>query len=319
MWMKSLKATGAVVLSLSLIVGCSSNANQSGGNDGGDDLSGNIKIDGSSTVYPITQAVAEEFMKENPGVQVTVSTSGTGGGFEKWTQGETDINDASRPIKDEEKEEAEKNGIEPVEIPVAYDALTVVVNKENDFVDKMTIEQLKKLWEPDSKVETWKDINPEWPDEPVKLYGPGTSSGTFDYFTETVLETDGKSRTDYTASEDDNTLVQGVAGDKNSLGYFGFSYYLENKDKLKPVKIVNDEGKAVEPSIENVNNGSYNPLSRPIFIYASPKVMERPEVQAFIDFYLKTGNELVEEVGYVKLPEDQLKESKEIVKEATKE
>ncbi|OYD08611.1 phosphate ABC transporter substrate-binding protein [Paludifilum halophilum] len=317
--MKSLKATGAVVLSLSLIVGCSSNANQSGGNDGGDDLSGNIKIDGSSTVYPITQAVAEEFMKENPGVQVTVSTSGTGGGFEKWTQGETDINDASRPIKDEEKEEAEKNGIEPVEIPVAYDALTVVVNKENDFVDKMTIEQLKKLWEPDSKVETWKDINPEWPDEPVKLYGPGTSSGTFDYFTETVLETDGKSRTDYTASEDDNTLVQGVAGDKNSLGYFGFSYYLENKDKLKPVKIVNDEGKAVEPSIENVNNGSYNPLSRPIFIYASPKVMERPEVQAFIDFYLKTGNELVEEVGYVKLPEDQLKESKEIVKEATKE
>ncbi|WP_217270701.1 PstS family phosphate ABC transporter substrate-binding protein [Kroppenstedtia pulmonis] len=311
MWRKSLKATGMLLLVLSLIVGCSSNAKQAEGDQ--DQLTGSIQIDGSSTVFPISQAVAEEFMKENSGVQVTVSTSGTGGGFEKWAKGETDINDASRPIKDEEKKAAAKKGIEPLEIPVAYDAITIVVNKENDFIDQMTLEELKKIWEPGSNVKTWKDVNDKWPAEPIKLYGPGTNHGTFDYFTEVVLETDKKSRTDYTAGEY-NTLVQGVAGDKNALGYFGFAYYQENQDKLKAVKIVNEKGEAVAPSVETVNNGTYTPLSRSVYIYPSQKAMERPEVKAFVDFYLEKGHELVEEVGYVKLPEDELKKARETAK-----
>lgn len=204
---KSLQVAGALVLSLSMVVGCASNDPNAGGENGGDGLSGTIKIDGSSTVYPVSQAVAEEFMKKNPGVEVTVSKSGTGGGFEKWTKKETDLSDASRTIKDEEKKAAEEAGLEPIEVPVAFDGITVVVNKENDFVDQLTVEQLKKIWEPDSKVKTWKDVNSEWPDEPIKLYGPGTASGTFDYFTEEIVGEGGKSRTDYTQSEDDNTLV----------------------------------------------------------------------------------------------------------------
>ncbi|WP_425437241.1 PstS family phosphate ABC transporter substrate-binding protein [Melghirimyces profundicolus] len=304
---KSLQIAGALVLSLSLVVGCSSNNPNAGGEGGGEGLSGKIKIDGSSTVYPVTSAVAEEFMKKNPGVDVTVSQSGTGGGFEKWAKKETDLSDASRPIKDEEKEAAEKAGLEPIEVEVAKDGITVVVNKENDFVDKLTVDQLKKIWEPNSKVKTWKDVNPEWPDKPIKLYGPGTSSGTFDYFTEEIVGEEGKSRTDYTQSEDDNTLVQGVAGDKNALGYFGYAYYEENKDKLKAVPI--DAGKgAVEPTEETIQSGKYAPLSRPIFVYASKQAMEKEHIKKFMEFYLTEGKELVPEVGYIKLKDEKYEE-----------
>lgn len=305
---KSLQVAGVLILSLSLVVGCSSNnPNASDGKEDGG-LSGTIKIDGSSTVYPVSQAVAEEFMKKNPGVNVTVSQSGTGGGFEKWAKKETDLSDASRPIKDEEKKAAEDAGLEPIELPVAYDGITVVVNKENDFVDTLTIDQLKKIWEPKSKVKTWKDVNPEWPDQPIKLYGPGTSSGTFDYFTDEIVGEEGKSRTDFTQSEDDNTLVQGVAGDKNALGYFGFAYYVENKDKLKAVKI--DAGKgAVEPTNENIQSGKYAPLSRPIFVYASKQALDKDHIKQFLEFYMTEGKEFVPEVGYIKLTDDKYEEN----------
>ena len=226
-------------------------------------------------------------MAVNSGVKVTVSESGTGGGFEKWTLGETDINDASRQIKDEEKEAGAKNGIEPLEILIGYDGISVVVNKDNDFVDELTFDELKKIWEPDSKVKTWKDVRSEWPDEPIKLYGPGTASGTFDYFTEAIVGEEGKSRTDYTASEDDNTLVQGVAGDKYALGCFGYSYYVENTDKMKAVKL-KKENEAVEPTQETINDGTY-PLSRDIYLYVSNKALEQPEVKAFVKFYLTEG------------------------------
>ncbi|MDA8353824.1 MAG: PstS family phosphate ABC transporter substrate-binding protein [Firmicutes bacterium] len=303
---KSLQAAGALVLSLSLVVGCSSNNPNAKENGGG--LSGKIQIDGSSTVYPVSQAVAEEFMKKNPGVNITVSQSGTGGGFEKWAKQETDLSDASRQIKEEEKKNAEKAGLDPIEVPVAKDGITVVVNKENDFVDKLTVEQLKKIWEPNSKVKTWKDVNPEWPDEPIKLYGPGTSSGTFDYFTEEIVGEEGKSRTDYTQSEDDNTLVQGVTGDKNALGYFGYAYYKENKEKLKALPI--DAGKgAVTPTDETIQSGKYTPLSRPIYVYASKQAMEKEHIKKFMEFYLTEGKELVPKVGFVPLKDEKYQAS----------
>lgn len=303
---KSLQAAGALVLSLSLVVGCSSNNPNAKENGGG--LSGKIQIDGSSTVYPVSQAVAEEFMKKNPGVNITVSQSGTGGGFEKWAKQETDLSDASRQIKEEEKKNAEKAGLDPIEVPVAKDGITVVVNKENDFVDKLTVEQLKKIWEPNSKVKTWKDVNPEWPDEPIQLYGPGTSSGTFDYFTEEIVGEEGKSRTDYTQSEDDNTLVQGVTGDKNALGYFGYAYYKENKEKLKAVPI--DAGKgAVTPTDETIQSGKYAPLSRPIYVYASKQAMEKEHIKKFMEFYLTEGKELVPKVGFVPLKDEKYQAS----------
>lgn len=296
-------------LAFGALVGCTGPSSQGGGNG----LSGSVKLDGSSTVFPISQAVAEEFMIANPGVKVTVGESGTGGGFKKWAAGETDISNASRPIKDEEKAEAQKNGIEPVEIPVAYDGIAVVVNKNNNFVDTMTVEELKKIWEPNSKVKTWKDIRPEWPAEPIKLYGPGTASGTFDYFTDVVVGDEGKSRTDYTASEDDNVLVKGVAGDKNALGYFGFAYYNENKDKLKVVKI--DAGKgAVEPTEQTINDGTYAPLARPVYIYVSNKALEKLEVKEFVKFYLEYAAELATEVGYVPLPEAEYQKGLDKVK-----
>jgi len=295
-------------LAFSALVGCSGQKAQQGS-----DLSGSIKIDGSSTVYPITQAVAEEFMAANPGVKVTVGESGTGGGFKKWAAGETDISDASRPIKDEEKAEAQKKGIQPVEIPVAYDGIAVVVNKDNNFVDSLTVEELKKIWEPNSKVKTWKDVRSNWPAEPIKLYGPGTASGTFDYFTGEIVGEEGKSRTDYTASEDDNVLVKGVAGDKNALGYFGFAYYMENKDKLKAVKIDNGKG-AIEPTEQTINDGTYAPLSRPIFIYPSNKALARPEVKEFVKFYLENANVLAKEAGYVPLPDAEYQKGLDMVK-----
>ena len=267
-----------------------------------------IKIDGSSTVYPITEAVAEEFQKEQGGkVKVTVGVSGTGGGFKKFVRGETDISNASRPIKQSEMDEARKAGIEYIEIPVAFDALTVVVNPNNTWANQITVDELKKMWNPDAqgKVTTWKQVRAEWPDTPLKLYGPGGDSGTFEYFTEAVVGKAKASRGDYTASEDDNVLVQGVSGDKGALGYFGYAYFAENRDKLKAVPVVNKSGKPVAPSPEAVKDGSYNPLARPIFIYVNKKSLDsKPEVRQFVKFYLENGGDLTKEVKYVPLPDE---------------
>jgi phosphate transport system substrate-binding protein len=265
-----------------------------------------VKIDGSSTVYPITEAVAEEFQKDQKGaVKVTVGISGTGGGFKKFARGETDISNASRPILQKEIDEARKNGIDFVEIPVAFDALTVMVNTSNSFLSQVTVDELKKIWAPESqgKITRWNQVNPSWPDAEMKLYGAGSDSGTFDYFTEAIVGKAKSSRGDYTASEDDNVLVQGIANDRNALGYFGYAYYAENRDKLKAVPVVNKQGKAVGPSADTVKDGSYNPLSRPIFIYVSRKSLEKPEVRKFVDFYVKSAPELVAEVKYIPLPD----------------
>ncbi len=263
-----------------------------------------IQIDGSSTVFPVTEAVAEEFQKAKRGaVRVTVGISGTGGGFKKFCRGETDVQDASRPILRKEMEDCKKAGIDYYELPVAYDALTVMVNPKNDWIKSMTVAELKKIWEPaaQGKITKWNQVNPAWPDAPLKLYGAGADSGTFDYFTEAVVGKSKSSRGDFTASEDDNVLVQGISNDKNALGYFGFAYYVENQAKLKAVAV--DGGKGpVLPSAQTVENGTYNPLSRQIFIYVSKKSAAKPEVKEFVEFYLKNAAPLVKEVKYVPLP-----------------
>src|SRR5687768_9248962 len=255
--------------------------------NGGEQLSGDIRIDGSSTVGPLSEAAAEGFQGENSGVRVTVGTSGTGGGFEKFCAGETDISDASRPIDDEDEVPiCEEAGIEYSEIPVANDALTVVVSTENDWVDCLTTEQLKAIWEPGSKVKSWKDVDSSFPDEELELFGPGTDSGTFDYFTDVINGEEGASREDYSPSEDDNVIVQGVSGSTGGLGYFGFTYFEENSDSLKALKIDSGDG-CIEPSVDTARDGSYTPLARPLFIYPSKAGLERPEVKAFLDFYLE--------------------------------
>lgn len=261
-----------------------------------------IKVDGSSTVYPITEAVAEDFQTQNRGVNVTVGISGTGGGFERFCNGETDISNASRPIKASEIEACKTAGIDFVELPVAYDALTIVVNPRNTWASSLTVEELKKIWEPaaQGKITNWNQVRADFPDAPLKLFGPGTDSGTFDYFTEAVVGESKASRADYTASEDDNVLVQGVSRDANAIGYFGFAYYEANQQRLKAVPIDNGNG-PVSPSRETVENGTYQPLSRPLFIYVSKKAAERPEVKSFVDYYL-ANTDLVAEVGYVPLP-----------------
>ena len=265
-----------------------------------------VKIDGSSTVYPITEAVAEEFQKaKKNAVKVTVGISGTGGGFKKFCRGETDISDASRPILKQEMEACKAAGIQYFELPIAYDAMTIVINPKNTFIKQLTVAELKAIWEPaaQGKVTNWKQVNPAWPDQPLKLFGPGADSGTFDYFTEAVVGKAKSSRGDYTASEDDNVLVQGVSRDVGGLGYFGLAYYEENKEKLKVVPIVPADGKpAVSPSFKAVEDGSYQPLSRPIFIYVNVKAYERPEVKDFVQFYMKNGADLAKEVKYVPLP-----------------
>lgn len=268
------------------------------------DLSGTIRVDGSSTVFPITEAVAEEFGKSNRKVRVTVGVSGTGGGFKKFTVGESDINNASRSIKDSEKTKTKKNGIDYIEIPVAYDGLSVVVNPKNTWVDHFTVAELNKIWKPGSKVKTWKDIRPTWPNREIKLYGPGTDSGTFDYFTEAINGKSQLSRSDFRKSEDDNVLVMGVAGNVDSLGYFGYAYYIENKNKVKVVPIKEGKATAVAPNSDTINSGKYRPLSRPLYIYVSKKSLLRPEVKAFINFYLKQAPKLVKQVGYVPLPQN---------------
>jgi phosphate transport system substrate-binding protein len=264
-----------------------------------------VKIDGSSTVYPITEAVAEDFQKMKKGAtKVTVGISGTGGGFKKFCRGETDISNASRPILKKEMDDCAKAGVRYIELPIAFDALTVVVNPKNTFVKQLTVEQLKALWEPaaQGKVANWNQVDAAFPNTPVKLFGAGSDSGTFDYFTEAVVGKAKSSRGDYTASEDDNVLVQGVSRDAGALGYFGYAYYIENKSKLRAVPIVNKQGKAVEPGEKAVLDGSYNPLSRPIFIYVAEKSLEKPEVRELVDFYLKNVATLAKEVKYVPLP-----------------
>jgi len=264
-----------------------------------------IKIDGSSTVYPITEAMAEEFQKMKKGsVKVTVGISGTGGGFKKFSRGETAISDASRPIVKKEMDACKEAGIEYIELPVAYDGIAVMVNPKNTWVTSMTPADLKKIWEPAAEriITKWNQVNPKWPDTPLKLYGPGVDSGTFDYFTEAIVGKSRASRGDFTASEDDNVLVQGIATDKGALGFFGYAYYAENKDKLKIVPI--DPGKGpVTPSEKTIMDGSYHPLSRPIFIYVNKKAAERPEIREFVEFYLKNASKLVKQVKYVPLPD----------------
>ena len=264
-----------------------------------------VKVDGSSTVFPITEAVAEDFQKaKRQQIKVTVGISGTGGGFKKFCRGEIDVSDASRPISAKEMKDCAEAGIKYVELPVAFDALTVVINPRNTWIKALKVEELKKMWEPaaQGKVTHWNQVNPAWPNAPIKLFGPGADSGTFDYFTDAINGKEKASRGDFTASEDDNVLVQGVARDVNALGYFGLAYYLENKDKLKAAPILNKgAAKAVSPSVETVMDGSYQPLARPIFIYVSDKAMGKPEVNEFIEYYLTHAPTLVKEVGYVPL------------------
>ena len=268
-------------------------------------LSGTIRIDGSSTVLPISEAVAEEFAKQYPNVQPTVGKSGTGGGFKKFANGEIDITGASRPIREEEDALCKKNGIEYIEIPIAYDAMAVVVNPQNTWCDYLTVAELKKIWEPaaQGKITKWSQVRAGFPDEPLVLFGAGTDSGTFDYFTAAIVGKEKASRGDYTGSEDDDILVQGVSRTKGALGYFGLAYYENNQDKLKLVAIDSGNG-PVKPSRETVLNGTYQPLARPLFIYVSVKALERPEVAEFVKFYIQNAGKLAEEVGYIGLPDN---------------
>lgn len=276
-------------------------------------LKGTIEIDGSSTVFPVSEAVAEEFHKLHPDVRVNVGVSGTGGGFKRFTAGETVISDASRPIKDKEAQAAQENGVEYYPLRVAMDGLSVLVSPQNDFAQCLTTDQLKAIWEPGSTVTNWNDVNPSWPDKEIVLYGPDTDSGTFDYFTEEIVGEAQASRADYTASADDNVLVQGISGGRYSLGYFGYAYYAENKDKLNLVAVDAGNG-CVEPTSETIENGTYTPLSRPLFIYVSKTSMERPEVKAFVEFYLDNAAELATEVGYIRLGDEEYASNRASIK-----
>jgi phosphate transport system substrate-binding protein len=306
-----LRAPGALALIgvLSLALAACGDSGGTGGGGGGDSgLSGTIKVDGSSTVGPLSEAAAEGFQGENPKVRVTVGTSGTGGGFEKFCAGETDVSDASRQIEPDEKALCDKAGIEYDEIQVANDGLAIVVNKENDWASCLTVDQLKKIWDRDSQVDNWNQVDPGFPDEPMKLFGAGTDSGTFDYFTEAVNGEEGRSRTDYNATEDDNVTVQGVSGTKGGLGYFGLSYYEENQDELKVVQVDGGDG-CVTPDATTVQSNEYKPLSRPLFIYAKRAAAQRPEVKSWLDYYVQNVDRLTEQAKFVGLTAEQKSES----------
>ena len=301
---KSIKKMNALLLMMMfslLVVSCGERQAAEG------DLTGEVKVDGSSTVYPISEAVAEEYRTEQPSVQVTIGVSGTGGGFKKFLRGETDINNASRTISESELQTAQEQNIEFIELPIAYDGLAVVVHPDNNWVDYLTVEELKKIWEPEAqgKIKTWNQIRPEWPNEEIHLYGPGVESGTYDYFTEAVVGKSHSSRGDFTASEDDNVLVQGVSGDKLALGFFGLAYFEENADKLKIVPIEDNDPSngsgPVVPSKETVMNSTYQPLSRPVFIYVKTSSLENEAVVDFVNFYLSNVKDLVTSVGYIPL------------------
>jgi phosphate transport system substrate-binding protein len=300
----ALPATLFIALGLTACGGGNEQA-ASGGGEG--DLSGEVLVDGSSTVQPLTAAAGELFAEEAPGVNVSVGTSGTGGGFEVFCQGSTDISNASRPIKDEEAAACEENGIEFTELQVATDALTVVVSAENDFIECLTTEELATLWKPEAEgtVTTWDKVNPDFPAEPIELYGPGTDSGTFDYFTDEINGEEGVSRTDFNASEDDNVIVQGVSGSANALGYFGYTYFEENAAALKAVEIDSGAG-CVAPSAETAQDGTYAPLARPLFIYVSnTAAAEKPQVKAFVDFYATNDADIAEAAQYIPLNDEQ--------------
>lgn len=293
----------AALATTAFFTSCEDSNNNSTDGEGGK-LS--ISIDGSSTVYPITEAVAENFRTEMKDVQVTVGVSGTGGGFKKFGRGETDISDASRSIKDEEKAICDSNGISYLELSVAYDGLAVIAHPGNDWLTNITVAELKTIWEPaaQGKIMKWNQIRPEWPNEEIHLYGPGVASGTYDYFTEAICGKSGESRGDFTASEDDNVLVQGIAGDKYGLGFFGLAYFEENKDKLKLIGVDNGAG-GVTPSLTSVMDGTYAPLSRPLFIYVNSKAVQKAHVVSFLNFYLTSAPTLTKEVGYIPLrPEE---------------
>lgn len=301
---KSLLYLIAIVFAFTL-VSCGGNSGEKATNDeGAVTLSGDIKIDGSSTVYPITEAIAEEFRNEASKVKVSIGVSGTGGGFKKFGRGETDISNASRPIKDKEAKACEEAGTDYVELTVAFDGLAVVINPENDWAKELNVEELNKIWDPESqgKVLNWNQIKDGFPDQKLTLFGPGTASGTFDYFTKAVNGEEGACRGDYMPSEDDHVLVQGVAGDKGGLGFFGLAYYEENKDKLRLVAVDGGNG-PIMPTMQTVKDGTYSPLSRPIFIYVSSKSVVRPEVVAFVRYYLENAADIVPDVGYIPLPD----------------
>ena len=272
-------------------------------------LSGTIEVDGSSTVFPITEAMAEEFRKEHPNVQINIGVSGTGGGFKRFANDETDISNASRPIKDSEIKAAKAKNVEYLELKVAIDGLAVIAHKDNSFLTCLTTAELKKIWEPTSTVSKWSDIRSEWPSQPIKLYGPGTDSGTFDYFTEAINGKEDSSRADYTASEDDNILVQGVASDLYSLGYFGYAYYSENQNSLKLIAVDSGAG-CITPTKETIENNNYKPLSRPLFIYLKKSALYRKEVADFTRFYLEQAPALVDEVRYIPFPASIYQEEK---------
>ena len=300
-----LAVAGVAALVLAACGGGNDPANTS--NDEGSDteaLSGSVVVDGSSTVFPLTSAAAELFAAEQPDVQVSVGQSGTGGGFEKFCAGETDISDASRPIADDEIAVCEENGVTHDEFSIANDGLTVVVNAENDWATCLTVEQLNAIWAPDSTVANWNQVDPSFPDEPLVLAGPGTDSGTFDYFTDAVNGEEGASRTDYQASEDDNVIVQAVQGSAGAMGYFGYSYYEENTGTLKALEIDGGAG-CIAPSAETVQDGSYAPLGRQLFIYPSAEALERPEVEGFVRFYIENIDQIVEAAGFIGLNDEQ--------------
>lgn len=300
--MKRLKSLVTLVIAALLVTACGGAKPDAGAAK----LTGEVKIDGSSTVFPITEAIAEDFQGQYPGVKVPVGVSGSSGGFKKWVRGEIDINNSSRAIKESEINDAKTAGVQPIELPVAYDGLSVIVNKDNTWMQCITMAELKKLWDTGSTVKRWSEVNPAWPGEEVKLYGPGTDSGTFEYFTEHVNGKAGRSRADYTASEDDNVLVQGVSGNKNAMGYFGYAYYLENKDKIRAVAVDGGKG-CVEPNDTTIADLSY-PIARLIYIYPSTKSLERPEVKEFVTYYLKNAPKIAAEVGYTALPQQMYEE-----------
>lgn len=298
-------ALAALAISSALVLAACGGGSSSDSSASGDpNLTGSVRIDGSSTVYPLTALAAEDFMAANPGVQVTVGSSGTGGGFEKFCRGEIDANDASRAIKEEEAAACEAAGIEYAQLQVAVDALTVVVSKENTWATCLTVEELGAIWAPGSTVNNWNQVRPDFPDVPLQLFGAGTDSGTFDYFTDAINGEEGASRTDYTPTEDDNVTVQGVSGSAGGLGYFGFTYFEENADKLNAVQIDSGAG-CVAPSVETAQDGTYTPLSRPLFIYPSKQALARPEVKAFFDFYVENDATIATDALFIPLNEEQ--------------
>jgi phosphate transport system substrate-binding protein len=304
-----MRSRGAIVLIGVLVLAAC------GGDDNGGGSSTSISADGSSTVGPLATAAVERYEDENPEARITVGISGTGGGFERFCRGETDLSNASRPIEDEERQACEQEGIEFTELQVANDALTVVVNAENDWAECLTVDQLKKIWGPGSKVDNWQDVDPSFPDQELKLYGPGTDSGTFDYFTDEINGEEDASRSDYSASEDDNVIVRGVAGDPGALGYFGFTYFEENQDTLKAVSIDSGDG-CVAPSAETAQSGEYKPLSRPLFTYVKAASLERDGVRDFLSFWLDNSEEIADAARFVPMTDDQLTESQDALEAA---